>query len=174
MSRPYNIRKLSPVLLTILSLACANASSDAIDGTGGGAGTSTGGSSSTGGSFSTGGVSATGGSVATGGAVNMGGAPATGGAAATGGGGTGGTPVTGACSEYGPTTEVMATGDFAVFTCPMAQSECKAEMVGEPALFECVASHVPNCEGQTPLGGSSWVFVGLCADLGMGGAGAAE
>ena len=67
-----------------------------------------------------------------------------------------------------------ATGDFAVFTCPMAQSECKAEMVGEPSLFECVDSHVPNCRAKLRLGGTSWVFVGLCADLGTGGAGGAK
>lgn len=65
------------------------------------------------------------------------------------------------------------SGDTAVFTCDFVQAACTAEMVGELSLWECVSLHANNCHTQSPTGGTSWKFLGLCAELGMGGAGGA-
>lgn len=69
------------------------------------------------------------------------------------------------CDDYPDIDEVTMTGDIAVYTCPIAQAGCTAQMVGQPALFECVSSHFPNCLSQNPTGGSSWQFVMYCSDL---------
>jgi hypothetical protein len=97
--------------------------------------------------------------------MNLGGASGGGATSSTGGAG-----FDGQCAGLGGLTSVTATGDKRVFTCPKVQSNCGAEALNVPALFECVSDHVPNCMGQTPDGATSWEFVGLCSETAMGGA----
>lgn len=106
-----------------------------------------------------------GGATSTGGMMNLGGA-GTGGVAS----GTGGADFDGQCAGLGGLSSVVTIGDRRVYTCPTVQSNCPAEAVGVPALFECVSTHVPNCTGQTPDGATSWEYIGLCSETAMGGA----
>lgn len=121
--------------------------------------------SSGGSSAGTGGVTVLpmGGAASTGGALNLGGA-------GSGGDGTGGSDFDGQCAGLGGLASVTATGDRRVYTCPKVQASCTASALNVPALFECVSTHVPNCEGQTPDGAENWKFVGLCSETAMGGA----
>ncbi len=178
-----------------LVTACATAEDDGLNSdlpgnvTGGVSGSGASTSSSTGASTGSGGVfgatggtgSAASGGSASGGAASGGaasGGAASGGAstggAATGGTGTGGTFDTGQCAGK-PTFDTWKngsgmTGDQVIITCSVAQSGCAGLETGVPYLWECTASHVPNCETQKPQDGSAWKLLGDCTDTGMGGA----
>lgn len=163
--------------LLFVFIACAKAEGGETIGEGDGDGDGDNGQSNSGGTVlsSSGGVvigSSGGSSAASGGVtiVPMGGATSTGGMANLGGAGTGGSGFNGQCAGVGELSTVIATGDQRVYTCPTVQSNCPAEAVGVPALFECVSTHVPNCTGQTPDGATSWELVGLCSETAMGGA----
>lgn len=167
--------KLLPIAsffsLACLFVACAEpVGSDEGDGSGG----ATGGTSDGSGGL----IGASGGNTSTGGGVSTGGAgtggASTGGGTSTGGAGTGGAPFDGQCAgkpamSAWKTGSSQATGDQAVFTCVDHQSECAGATVGEPALFECVDTHVGNCVSQDPRGGTAWNFLGDCSDTGMAG-----
>lgn len=171
--------------LLFVFIACAKAEGGGALGDGDGDGTSnTGGTvisasggvviGSSGGSSSvSGGASnnSTGGASPSGGVPNLGGAGSGDGGTGTGGGspGSGGADFDGQCAGLGGLSSVSATGDRRVHTCTIVQSECTAEALGVPALFECVATHVPNCL-QKPDGGTSWDFIGLCSETALGGA----
>lgn len=157
--------------------ACATASNDDLGGDGEDDGTelpgdgdaASGGAliTSSGGASSASGGSASGGGTATGGGAAAGGGAATGGAAAA----TGGATFTGACADESPVASISTTGDYGVFTCTVSQAECSGLTLNEPALFECISSHGPNCSSQTPQNGTGvWSYVALCSELGMGGA----
>jgi|GEM_PF-4879012 len=75
---------------------------------------------------------------------------------------------TGACADYADLGAGHMTGDFAVYSCTKVQGGCTT--AGEPSVFQCTDTHVDNCNSQDPTGGSSWTFVALCSELGMGGA----
>lgn len=79
----------------------------------------------------------------------------------------------GGCAGQPTIPSSVHSGDTAVFACDFVQAACTAPMVGELSLWECVSEHANNCQTQTPTGGTSWKFLGLCAELGMGGAGGA-
>lgn len=90
----------------------------------------------------------------------------TGGSAAS-----GGTTFEGACADYGPVASVGTPGDFGIHTCTENRDSCLGVPLNEPALFECISNHGPNCMSQTPQQGQNvWGFVALCSELGMGGA----
>lgn len=173
--------------LLFVFIACAKAEGGSTlgDGDGDGDGPSTGGTvvSSSGGvvigssggrSSVTGGApnNSTGGASPSGGVPNLGGAGSGDGGSGTGGSapGTGGADFDGQCAGLGGLSSVEATGDRRVHTCTIVQSNCVAEALGVPALFECVATHVPNCFGQGPDGGTSWDYIGLCSETALGGA----
>lgn len=128
----------------------------------------TGGRASGGASAGTGGTSTGGsgaGGTATGGAGT--GGAATGGSS-SGGAGSGGAPmiVEGDCAGL-PTLATWpaprATGDQVVLQCTIAQASCAGLPTNTNILWECIATHVPNCEGQSPSGGTGvWEYVRTC------------
>jgi hypothetical protein len=127
----------------------------------GGRATSSGGSTSasSGGSTST---SSGGSDPESSGGMSMGGASSSGGASAA----------LGDCMDVVPLSDFDGvTGDVAVYTCRVDRDSCAGVTLNEPALFECISSHPPNCHVQQPEGsGSTWQFVALCVDTAMGGA----
>ncbi len=148
------------------------------DGSGGGSNTTSGSGGTGRGTGGTSNSGSGGASTGMGGVTDMGGAmsgdgDASGGATSPSGGatGTGGSAFDGQCAGVGSTTEVTAEGDVAVFTCTKSQAACVDSQVREPALFECVSNHVPNCLSQKPEDSNNWSFIGLCSDLGLGGSG---
>lgn len=129
----------------------------------GGAATHSGGASSSGGGSSTsGGTNGSGASSSSGGA-NLGGAE----------NGAGGAHVlVGDCAETGTLANFAGvTGELAVYVCREDRDSCRGVALNEPALFECISNHPPNCHVQEPEGsGTTWQFVAMCSDTSMGGA----
>lgn len=173
------VRRIAPLTLVGMAIACATATSgedlggDSTklppvgDGDGdnnviAGSGGSTGSGGLTG--------SSTGGAAATGGASSTGGATSTGGTQA----GTGGAPTSTSCDScdgLGAPSTVSTTGACAVFTCTQSRDSCQGADLNVPSAFECVSSHGPNCASQAPdMSGTTWKLAGSCSSLGMGGA----
>jgi hypothetical protein len=164
----------SALILLLLASACATATTDPLnteDESGGNNGS--GGDAGSGGApvlFTTGGSP---GNSTLGGAPGAGGSDSTadGGSSAGGNTGAGGTTFTGACADEQPVGSISTTGDFGVFTCTEDRDSCKDVPLDEPALFECVSTHGPNCSSQSPQQGQNvWAYAGLCSEFGLGGA----
>jgi hypothetical protein len=89
------------------------------------------------------------------------------------GNGAGGSPVlVGDCADTVDLADFNGvTGELAVYVCQVDRDSCHDVELNEPALFECISSHPPNCHVQQPEGsGSTWQFVAMCEDTAMGGA----
>lgn len=183
----------SLVLASLFLAGCADVKNDIADSDVTGSGGSSGGSSSGGADSSTGGIIGVGNSSSTGGASTTGGASSGGsstGGAATGGASTGGAS-TGGASTGGAATGGAATGgappitsgdcagkpyladwkvdssramgDQVVIQCDIAQATCSGLPTKVDLLFECISTHVPNCVGQSPSGGTGvWKYVLSC------------
>lgn len=167
MSLTSRARVWAPVFLLVLTAACAKATSpEGGDGDGDGDGDTV--LPGSGGL-----VLGSGGSTLGSGGSTLGMGGATGGASTATGGttpGSGGTTFEGACADLPPVSGVSMTGAFGVHTCTQDRDVCEGVTLNEPAVFECIADHAPNCTSQTPQDGKGvWGYVGLCSEYGMGG-----